>query len=138
MRWRLGCHVRRDAPFGVLYHLSGVFNGLDCSRVKRYDLNVWKISAVARRQIHRAPESYSPQHSSFVVRRDSERNPLHLIEGNLIGAPVVECSGPRGFMAGHLLGDLELAVVLQVGGDPDGAELWALILVRSPAARARS
>ena len=58
----------------------------------------------------------------FVVGRDSERNPLHLIEGNLIIAPVVKSGGPRGFMAGHLLGDLELASVLQLGGDPGGAE----------------
>ena len=52
----------------------------------------------------------------------SERNPLHLIEGDLIVAPIIEPGGPRRLMAGHLLGDLQLAAVLQVGGDHGGAE----------------
>jgi hypothetical protein len=43
-------------------------------------------------------------------------NPLHLIKGDLIVAPVIEPCGPRGLMASHLLGDLELAAVLKVGG----------------------
>jgi hypothetical protein len=58
----------------------------------------------------------------LVVGRNSERNPLHLIEGDLIVAPVIERCCPRGFMAGHLLGDLELAAILKVGGDAGGAE----------------
>jgi hypothetical protein len=41
---------------------------------------------------------------------------------DLIVAPVVEPGGAGGFMAGHLLGDLELAAVLQIGGDAGGAE----------------
>ena len=53
---------------------------------------------------------------------NSKCNPLDLIEGNLIVAPVIESSGPRGFVAGHLLGDLQFASVLQVGGDAGGAE----------------
>jgi hypothetical protein len=52
--------------------------------------------------------------ASFVVGRDSERNPLHLTKGNLIGAPVVEPGGPRRFVVGHLLGDLQLAAVVMI------------------------
>jgi hypothetical protein len=40
-------------------------------------------------------------------------------------------------MAGHLLGDLELAAVLQVRGDASRRKLWQLIFVRMPAASAR-
>jgi hypothetical protein len=69
-----------------------------------------------------SPPRITYDNALFVVGRDSERNPLDLIEGNLIGAPVVKSGGPRRFMTGHLLGDLELAAVLQVGGDPGGAE----------------
>jgi len=53
---------------------------------------------------------------------NSKGNPLHLIEGNLIVALVIEPSGSSRLVADHLLGDLELAAVLQVGGDAGSAE----------------
>jgi hypothetical protein len=52
----------------------------------------------------------------------SESNPLDLIEFDLIVAPVIESGGSGRLVAGHLLRDLQLAAVLQVGGDPGGAE----------------
>jgi len=55
------------------------------------------------------------------TRRSSERepsinHPLDLVEGHGVVAAVVEAGGAGGFVAGHLLGDFELAAVLQVGG----------------------
>lgn len=52
----------------------------------------------------------------------SVRYSFDLIECDLIAAPVIEAGGPSGFMACHLLGDLQLATVLQVGGDSGRAE----------------
>lgn len=43
----------------------------------------------------------------------SECDPLHLIESDLVVAPVIKPGGPCRFMARHLLGDLQLAAVLQ-------------------------
>lgn len=48
-----------------------------------------------------------------------------LIEGNRIIAPVVETSCTCRFVAGHLLGDLKFAPVLQVGGDAGRAKAVA-------------
>jgi hypothetical protein len=52
----------------------------------------------------------------------SIRNSLHLVERHGIVAPIVKGGRSRRFMPGHLLGDFELAAVLQVRGDPGGAE----------------
>ena len=49
-------------------------------------------------------------------------NPLNFIERHLIATPVIEPSSPGGFMAGHVLSDLQLAAVLEVSGDPGGPE----------------
>ena len=47
----------------------------------------------------------------------SEGNPLHFIERHLITASVIEPGSSGGFMAGHLLRNLQLAAVLEIGGD---------------------
>ena len=52
----------------------------------------------------------------------SKRNPLNLIERDLITAPVIEPSRSCRLMTGHVLGDLQLATVLEVSGDAGGAE----------------
>ncbi len=50
-------------------------------------------------------------------------DPLHLVEGNLIPASVIEPSGPGTLVTGHLLGDLETAAILQIIRDPRCPEL---------------
>ena len=93
-------------------------------------------------RVNQSDGGYFAAHDRDVGFRPSgaksfERNPLHLIEGDPVVTLVVEPGDPREFMAGHLLGDLELTAVLKVGGDPGCSEAWALILVCSCAARAR-
>lgn len=52
----------------------------------------------------------------------SVRNPLHLIERHLITAPVIKPGSPCRFMTGHVLSDLQLAAILEVGCDAGRAE----------------
>ena len=42
----------------------------------------------------------------------SIRDPLDLVEGDGVVAAVIQAGCPGGFVAGHLLGDFELATVL--------------------------
>ena len=49
-------------------------------------------------------------------------NPLYLIERDLLGQAVVELSGAGGLVASDTGGDLEVAAVSQVLGDPAAAE----------------
>ncbi|NEX19489.1 hypothetical protein G3480_04025 [Thiorhodococcus mannitoliphagus] len=49
------------------------------------------------------------------ITQDGYNDPLHLIQIDLFVAPIVEASGPRALMVGHLLRGLELADVLQRG-----------------------
>ena len=64
----------------------------------------------------RHPPELTP---NSVIRKhlSSERNSFHFIERNLITSAVVEPGGARRFMAGHVLGDLQLAAILEIGGD---------------------
>ena len=43
----------------------------------------------------------------------SNRNPLDLVEGDLVPGPVVELRGPRGLVGGDELGVLDGAAVLE-------------------------
>ena len=54
-----------------------------------------------------------PRENLFAIAH----HPLDLIEGHGVVAAVVEAGGEGGFMSGHLLGDFELAAVLEVGGN---------------------
>src|SRR5580704_14029250 len=45
----------------------------------------------------------------------SNRNPLDLIEGNLISSPIIELGGARAFVRGHELGVFERAAGFEVG-----------------------
>ena len=56
------------------------------------------------------------------VPRKSKRNPLDFIEHDLIASSVIKPRRTIGFMAGHVLRDLQLATVLQVGGNAGGSE----------------
>ena len=47
---------------------------------------------------------------------------LDLIEGNVVATAVVEAGGASRLVVGHLLGDFELAAVLEISGDARGAE----------------
>jgi len=78
-------------------------------------------------RVNQSDGGYFAAHDRDVGFRPSgaksfERNPLHLIEGDPVVTLVVEPGDPREFMAGHLLGDLELTAVLKVGGDPGCSE----------------
>ena len=62
-----------------------------------------------------------------VPTQSSKRNrlngdPFHFVQRNLLLPPVVELGGPWGLVVGDVLGRLERAAVLQVGGDAGGAE----------------
>src|SRR3954468_13054090 len=50
-------------------------------------------------------------------RSSSQHDPLDLVEGDGLAAAVVELGGPGGSVRSHLLGVLEQAAVLEVGGD---------------------
>jgi hypothetical protein len=50
------------------------------------------------------------------------RNPLHLVERDLISRAVVELRGARAFMRGHRLCVLQRAAGFKIGGDARGAE----------------
>jgi hypothetical protein len=52
----------------------------------------------------------------------SKRNPLHFIECDLVAAAIIKSRRPGRLMASHLLGNLQLAAVLQIGGDSGGTE----------------
>jgi hypothetical protein len=52
-------------------------------------------------------------------------DPLDLIQRNLIARPVIELSRLRAFVVGDLLGMLDGAAVLQVGGDAGGPKRMA-------------
>lgn len=51
-----------------------------------------------------------------------DHDPFDLVQADLVGGSVVELRCPRGFMRCDLLGVLECAAVLQVGGDAGPAE----------------
>jgi hypothetical protein len=67
----------------------------------------------------------------------SNRNPLHLIQGNLIRTPVIKARRLGIGMAGHPLGYLDAATVLQVSRNAGGPERVAAN-VRLNAAGARA
>ena len=50
------------------------------------------------------------------------RNPLNFIKVDQIVARVIKPGSPSGFVAGYVLHNLQLATVLQIGGDAGGAE----------------
>ena len=50
------------------------------------------------------------------------RNPLHFVQADFISAPVVEPSGPGAGMTSHPLSHFDTTAVLEVVGDPGGAE----------------
>ena len=52
----------------------------------------------------------------------SEGNSLHFIKRDLVAAPVVEPGRSGGLVAGHVLGNLQLATILEIGGDASGPE----------------
>jgi hypothetical protein len=60
--------------------------------------------------------------SKSTDQRKSKRDPLYLIERDLIAAAILEPDGAGGFMAGHVLRDLQLASVPQAVGDFGGSE----------------
>ena len=65
----------------------------------------------------------SPSLSAFPALHDHYTNrsvsdPLDFIECDGIAASVIETCCPCAFVAGHGLRDLELAAILEVGGDP--------------------
>src|SRR5258708_32949406 len=56
-------------------------------------------------------------------RSCSNRNPLNLVERNLVLSAVIKLGCPRRFMVGDLLSHFQLAAVLQIGRDagrPEG------------------
>ena len=55
-------------------------------------------------------------------RAQTDLNALDLLEADLIVAAVIEAGGAGALVVGHLLGDLELAAVLEVFGDAGGAK----------------
>ena len=73
-----------------------------------------------------ASESVVRYYFAFGVWRDNvlesvlNRNPLHLIERDLIAPPIVKPRGARGFVCGHSLCNLKLAAVSQVRGNASG------------------
>jgi hypothetical protein len=62
----------------------------------------------------------------------SNRNPLHLVERDLVAGAIVELGGARTFVRGHRLGVLQSAAGFTIGGDARGAEGMAA----DPGARA--
>ena len=66
-----------------------------------------------------------------------DRNPLDLIERNLILPPVVELGRPRALVVGDMLRGFKRAVVLQVRGDAGCPEGMVPILVLMPVSRVR-
>src|SRR5229473_2300977 len=52
----------------------------------------------------------------------SNRNLLHLVERDFVGAPVVELGGARRGVVGERPGVLKSALVLEIGGDAGRAE----------------
>src|ERR1039458_5867065 len=52
----------------------------------------------------------------------SDRNPLDLIETDIVPAPVVKAGGTRGLMRGDLLRDFQTAAIPQVCGNPGRPE----------------
>jgi hypothetical protein len=52
----------------------------------------------------------------------SDRNPLYLVERDLIAGAIVELCGSRAFVRGHGLRVFECAAGFQIGGDARGAE----------------
>jgi hypothetical protein len=59
---------------------------------------------------------------SIAVFDASNRDPLHLVERDLIAGTVIEFGGARTFMRGHGLGVLKSTASFQIGGDARGAE----------------
>ena len=51
-----------------------------------------------------------------------DRDPLDLVERNLILSAVIKLGGPRRFVVGDLLGHFQLAAVLQIRRDAGRAE----------------
>jgi len=58
----------------------------------------------------------------MLIAAASDHDPFDLVEGNVVAAPVVEAGGAGRLVVGHLLGDFELAAVLEIGGNAGGAE----------------
>ena len=52
----------------------------------------------------------------------SDVNPLDLVEGDLLRQAIVELGGAGGLVAGDACGDLKIAAVSQVLGDPGATE----------------
>src|SRR5580704_3937494 len=52
----------------------------------------------------------------------SDRNPLDLVERNLVLSAVIKLGCPRRFVVSNLLRDFQLAAVLQIGRDAGRAE----------------
>ncbi len=70
---------------------------------------------------------YSAERRPFISRRDCSfkqlnHNLLYLVERDLVVGAVIELGGLRGFVVGDLLGLLDGAAVLEVGGDAGGPE----------------
>jgi DNA invertase Pin-like site-specific DNA recombinase len=50
------------------------------------------------------------------------QHPLHLVQGHVVGPPIIELGGAGRTMVRHRRGRLQGAAVLQIGGDPGRAE----------------
>src|SRR5271168_5028882 len=58
----------------------------------------------------------------MAILAELKHDPLHLIEGDLVVAPVVELGGARALVRRHLLRVFEQAAVEQIDGDPRRSE----------------
>ena len=52
----------------------------------------------------------------------SDRNPLHLIQRDLIPSPIIQLGRPRAFMRGDRLRVFDCSTILEVGSDARGSE----------------
>ena len=59
---------------------------------------------------------------AFIAPTRSNVDPFDLVEGDLLWQAVVELGGAGGPVAGNARGDLEIAAVTQLLGDPGAAE----------------
>ena len=66
-----------------------------------------------------------------------DANPLHLIQADLVPAPVIQLGGASGGMAGHRSRILQGSLVFQVGCDPRGAKRVIANQRLEPGAKAR-
>jgi hypothetical protein len=65
------------------------------------------------------------------------RDPLHLVERDLVARAVIELGRARTFVRGHGLGVLQRAAGFQIGGDSLARKVWQPMLAGVPRSAAR-